>query len=436
MPPADLLVKSADREHGGWGGPPKFPQPMTIEFLLRRSLAGEAEALVPAIQALRAMAQGGMYDVLGGGFSRYSTDDLWRVPHFEKMLYDNAQLARVYLHAWQMTGAASFREVCETSLDFVLREMTSPEGGFYSSLDADSEGVEGKFYAWTLAEIRSTLGDQAELFERAYGLRAEGNWEGRIVLQRALDDSTLAASSHLAAEAVREQLSADRARLFAARSKRIRPATDDKVLTAWNGLMLATLAEAARTLDRQDYLEAARRNANFLLTGLRPEGSLRRSWRKGKASPEVFLEDYAGLILGLLALYQADFDPRWFVEATNLAAEMFRRFSDPAGGFYDTPAEAQTVITRPKELQDNAIPCGNSLAAEALLQLAAFTGQEDIRLRAMQAFSLAAEVAPRYPTAFARWLSAADFAFSQVKQVAIMGAREDPNDPGYDRGNP
>ena len=418
---AELLVKTVDQEHGGWGGPPKFPQPMAIEFLLRQHAAGDQQALEPAVLTLRAMAQGGMYDVLGGGFSRYSTDDLWRVPHFEKMLYDNALLARVYLHAWQITGEAVFREVTEASLDFVLREMTTPEGGFYSSLDADTEGQEGKFYAWTLEEIRSTLGEKSGLFERAYGVSAAGNWEGKTVLQRALDDAALASTFHTSKEAVREELSAARARLLAARDQRVRPAADDKVLTAWNGLMLVALAEAARALERPDYLEAAIRNADFLLTALRPEGHLRRSWRGGKASPEVFLEDYAALIRGLLELYQADFDLRWFGEAAELAADLLRRFSDPAGGFFDTPAEAERVLTRPKELQDSAIPCGNSLAAEALLQLSAFTGQEDIRLQAVQALSQVAEVAPRYPTAFARWLSTADFAFSHIQQIAIMG---------------
>ena len=421
----DLLMKSLDREHGGWGGPPKFPQAMTIEFLLRRATAGTTDALDPAVLSLRAMAQGGMYDALGGGFSRYSTDELWRVPHFEKMLYDNALLARVYLHAWQMTGEAAFREVTEATLDFVLREMISPEGGFFSSLDADSEGQEGKFYVWTLEGIRSILGEKSELFERTYGVNASSNWEGRIVLQRALDDSTLASSFHMTKATVRDDLAAARSRLFLARSQRPRPATDDKVLTVWNGLMLAALAEAARALGRQDYLDAARKNAEFLITALRPEGQLRRSWRKGTASQAVFLEDYAALILGLLGLYQADFDVHWFRQATGLTEEMLRRFSDPAGGFFDTPSEAERVITRPKELQDNSVPCGNSLAAEALLQMAAFTGQADVRIQAIQALSQVAEAAPRYPTAFAHWLSAADFAFGMVKQVAIMGNIED-----------
>ncbi len=448
-----LLLKEYDWEHGGWGTAPKFPQPMAIEYLLRRSLAGEASALEPTLHALRAMAQGGMYDVLGGGFSRYSTDDFWRLPHFEKMLYDNAQLARACLHAWQITADPSFRRIAEETLDFVLREMTSPEGGFYSSLDADSEGQEGKFYAWTLEEIRTilgtpnktvfaavlggedaaqsqgllgTLGDRSALFELAYGLTAGGNWEGKIVLQRAVDDGSLAARFNLTVEQVVADLSACQAKLLEARNRRIRPATDDKLLTSWNGLMLAALAEAARVFENPRYLEAARRNAGFLLTALRPEGHLRRAWRAGQTSPEVFLEDYAALILGLLALYQTDFDNRWYSQACTLAEEMLHRFGDPLGGFFDTPAEAETVITRPKELQDNAVPSGNALAVEALFKLAAFSGQEDWRLRGERALALVAELAPRYPTSFARWLSAADFAFSKVKQVAIIGQPGEP----------
>ncbi len=402
---------------------------MAIEYLLRRYLAGEAAALEPALHALRAMAQGGMYDVLGGGFSRYSTDDFWHLPHFEKMLYDNAQLARAYLHAWQITSDPSFRRIAEETLDFVLREMTSPEGGFYSSLDANSEGQEGKFYAWTLEEIRTILGDRSAFFELAYGLTAGGNWEGKIVLHRAMDDCSLAARFNLTVEQVAADLSAGQAKLLEARNKRVRPATDDKLLTSWNGLMLAALAEAARVLENPHYLEAARRNAGFLLTASRPEGRLRRAWRAGQTNPEVFLEDYAALILGLLALYQTDFDNRWYSQACTLAEEMLHRFGDPLDGFFDTPAEAETVITRPKELQDNAVPSGNALAVEALFQLAAFSGQEDWRLRGERALTLVSELAPRYPTSFARWLSAADYAFSKVKQVAIIGqAGEPPTD--------
>ncbi len=398
---------------------------MAIDFLLRRHLAGDPEALKPVIHVLSAMARGGMYDVVGGGFARYSTDDNWRVPHFEKMLYDNAQLARVYLHAWQVTGEPHFRRVVDETLGFISRELLSPQGGFYSSLDADSEGQEGKFYVWSLDEIRSALGGSADFFETAYGVTQMGNWEGRNILQRGMDDASLAGRFGLAVGQVAERLAECHAKLLARRNTRIHPATDDKVLTAWNGLMLSTFAEAARVLNNELYLEIAARNADFLLTALRPQGKLRRSWRLGLTGDEVFLEDYASLMLGLLELYQADFNNRWFMEASALAVEMIKRFSDPAGGFFDTPSDADIVLIRSRDLQDNATPSGNALAAEALLKLAAFSGQTDYVKQAETTLSLVAGQAERYPTAFGYWLSAADLALGNEKQVALIG---DPGD--------
>ena len=425
------LLEGYDWGYGGWGDAPKFPQPMTIEFLLRRHTAGDKEALKPTLHVLHAMARGGMYDVVGGGFSRYSTDNFWRVPHFEKMLYDNAQLARAYLHAWQVTHEPSFKQVVNETLDFVAREMTHPEGGFYSSLDADSEGEEGKFYVWTQAEIREQLQENSEFFEAAYGITAKGNWEGKIVLQRALDDATFAARFQLDPDTVTTKLREWHAKLLTARTRRIRPGTDDKVLTAWNGLMLATVAEAARAFDGTEegksYYLIATRSGEFLLTALRPDGCLRRSWRDGKVTEEVFLEDYAALILGLLELYQTDFNNHWFASALKLADEMIERFNDPAGGFFDTPADGEILVIRPKDLQDNATPSGNALACEALLKLAAFTDKGNYRDLAEKALNSIGEAAIRYPTAFARWLSAADFALGNVKQVAILGDAQDEN---------
>src|SRR5690349_16288576 len=279
---AKALGEAYDWGYGGWGSAPKFPQPMTIEFLLRRYAQGDEEALKPALHVLKAMARGGMYDVVGGGFSRYSVDNFWRVPHFEKMLYDNAQLARAYLHAWQITNEPAFKTVVTETLDFVAREMTDPAGGFYSSLDADSEGEEGKFYVWTLEEIREILKEDSEFFEAAYGITPRGNWEGKTVLQRALDDASLAARFKLDAQTVPVKLSDSHSRLLAARSSRIRPGTDDKILTAWNGLMLAAIAEAARVLDEPDkrnkHLLLATRSVEFLLNALHPDGKLKRSW--------------------------------------------------------------------------------------------------------------------------------------------------------------
>ena len=437
---AQVLQDGYDWGYGGWGEAPKFPQPMAIEFLLRRYIAGNADALKPAVHALHAMARGGMYDVVGGGFSRYSVDNFWRVPHFEKMLYDNAQLTRAYLHAWQITGEPKFKRIVNETLDFIAREMTHPKGGFYSSLDADSEGEEGKFYVWDANEIKTALGDDYEFFQTAYGITESGNWEGKTVLQRALDNATLATRFKLEPETVTVKLTECHTKLLAVRAERIRPGTDDKVLTAWNGLMLAAVAEAARVMPigeeiasvefsplNDAYYLMATRSAEFLLSELQPDGQLRRSWRDGKLIDAVFLEDYAALILGLLELYQTDFKEHWFTSALELADEMIERFSDPEGGFFDTPIDGEGLVIRPKDLQDNAAPSGNALACEALIKLAAYTDKGEYRDLAEQALKSIAEAAIRYPTAFARWLSAADFSLGRVKQVAVLGDAEDEN---------
>ena len=440
------MLDSYDWNYGGWGTAPKFPQPMSIEFLLRRAVANSSEEqkeLKPTLHALKAMARGGMYDVVGGGFSRYSVDNYWRVPHFEKMLYDNAQLLRVYLHAWQITNDPFFKRIVVETLDFVEREMTHPDGGFYSSLDADSEGEEGKFYVWTLEEIREVLKADSELFEAAYGVSARGNWEGKNVLQRALDDASLAARFSLDPTTIPAKLADCHSQLLTARSARVRPGTDDKILTAWNGLMLAAVAEAARVLETgssshsqgvlpphdqpADRLQRlATRNAEFLLNSLRPAGKLKRSWRDGKITNEVFLEDYAALILGLIELYQTDFNNRWFHAARQLADEMIELFEDPAGGFFETPKDGESLLVRPKDIQDNATPSGNALACEALLKLAAFSDEGRYRDLAEKALTLVTDFVSRYPTAFARWLSAADFALGSAKQVAVVYEADDP----------
>ena len=426
---ANAIRESYDWGYGGWGDAPKFPQPMVLEFLLHYSAMQRTDEHTKLItHCLNAMARGGMYDVVGGGFSRYSTDNFWRIPHFEKMLYDNAQLVRAYLHAWQITGDPFYRRITEETLDFVARELTHPEGSFFSSLDADSEGEEGKFYVWTLDEIQSTLNADSDFFIAAYGISAKGNWEGKTVLQRALDDSSLAARFGLDPEAVPVKLSECHQKLLAVRADRVRPATDDKVLTAWNGLMLAAFAEAARALGNNDlsrynqYYKVATRNANFLLTSLRPDGKLRRSWREGRVTQEVFLEDYAALIFGLLELYQTDFDNQWFTAAVELTDEMIQRFEDETGGFFDTPSDGGALLVRPKDIQDNATPSGNALACEALLKLAALTADNGkYRELAEQSLWIMSEYALKYPTAFGRWLSAADFASGNGKQVAVVG---------------
>ncbi|PWB78002.1 MAG: thioredoxin domain-containing protein [Anaerolineales bacterium] len=439
---AKTLIDSYDWGYGGWGTAPKFPQPMTIESLLRRHYAGHQDALKPVVHALKAMARGGMYDVVGGGFSRYSVDNFWRVPHFEKMLYDNAQLARAYLHAWQVTGDPFFQRVVTETLDFIAREMTHPDGGFYSSLDADSEGEEGRFYVWSLEEIRATLKEDSDFFEAAYGVTPRGNWEGRTVLQRALDDASLAARFKTDLESVPVKLADCHSKLLSVRAARVRPGTDDKVLTSWNGLKLATLSEASRVFasgTKQSptnekgiassgygpphdniYYKLATHNAHFLLKELRPDGKLKHSWRDGKTTNEVFLEDYAALILGLLELYQTDFNDKWFSAAKELTDEMLELFEDPNGGFFDTPKDGEQLLLRPKDVQDNATPSGNALACEALLKLAEFTGEGRYRDPAEKALRLVVGMATRYPTAFGRWLSAADTALGGTKQVAVV----------------
>ena len=433
---AKAMQSSYDWGYGGWGDAPKFPQAMAIEFLLHHSSANKSDQNLKLINhCLKAMIRGGMYDVVGGGFSRYSTDNLWRVPHFEKMLYDNALLVRAYLHAWQVTKEPAYKRIVEETLDFVSREMTQEKGGFFSSLDADSEGVEGKFYVWSLDEIRETLKDDSAFFEAAYGIIADGNWEGKTVLHREMDDATLAARFGLNLEAVSAKLAESHSKLLTTRSLRIRPATDDKVLTSWNGLMLSAFAEAARVFAgtsprSSNYHTVATRSAEFLLSELRPNGKLRRAWRDGKTTNAVFLEDYAALILGLLELYQTDFDNRWFSSAKDIADEMIERFSDPEGGFFDTPNDGEKLLIRPKDIQDNATPSGNSLACEALIKLAAFTGEGKYSDIAEKSLTLISTFVLRYPLGFAKWLSAAENAVGGTKQVAVVGEAQDESFQG------
>jgi len=428
---AQAMHESYDWGFGGWGDAPKFPQAMAVEFLLHHCDANRnAEYLKLVNHCLYAMARGGMYDVIGGGFSRYSTDNHWRVPHFEKMLYDNALLVRAYLHAWQVTKDPFFKRIVEESLDFISREMTHEMGGFYSSLDADSEGDEGKFYIWTREQIRNELGADADLFEAAYGITAKGNWEGKTILQRTLDDSSLAARFKIDLDAVAVKLTESHSRLLSARSSRIRPGTDDKILTSWNGLMLRACSEAARVLEgtspnADKYLKLATRNAEFILNELRPNGKLVRAWRDGKTSSEVFLEDYAALILGLIELYQTDFNNKWFNAALELTDEMIKQFSDETGGFFDTPHNGEQLLIRPKDLQDNATPSGNSMACEALIKLAAFTDKNKYRDLAQQSLSQITDFALRYPLGVANWLSAAENVLGNMKQVAVVAKSRD-----------
>lgn len=417
---------SFDWTNGGWGDAPKFPQPMTLDFLMRRYSATRDPLILKMITTtLDRMARGGIYDQLGGGFHRYATDAIWLVPHFEKMLYDNAQLARVYLQAWQITRNDFYRRIAEQTLDYVAREMTDARGGFYSTQDADSEDEEGKFYVWTRAEIDAVLGDDAPLFTEVYGVTERGNWEGKNILHLARDVDVVAALHHLSLADAQTRLARARQQLFAVRALRVPPARDEKVLTAWNGLMLAAFAYAARVLQRDDYRAIAERNAHFVLRELRDaRGRLYRSWKEGVARVNGYLEDYANLAEGLLVLYETTFDARWFVAARELAETMLAHFGDPQGGFFDTSDDHETLIVRPKDVQDNATPSGNAMAVLVLLKLAAFTGESRYADAAQRALASVSHIVARAPLGFAQWLCAFDFALSHPKEIAIIGTPE------------
>jgi uncharacterized protein YyaL (SSP411 family) len=424
---AEALFRGYDWKDGGWGSAPKFPQSMVIEFLFRRfDRSGDKLALDMATHALRSMARGGMYDLIGGGFHRYSVDDHWLVPHFEKMLYDNALLIRSYLHAWQITREPFFRQIAEESLSFLKREMLDPSGGFYSSLDADSEGEEGLYYIWTLDEVKEVIGDEtlSDLVIQAYGLTQSGNFEGRNIPNRAIDLSTLSKEYGHSEEEVEKQLAAACSRLLTFREKRISPGLDDKILTAWNGLLLSSLSIASRILDSEDETKHAQQLGRFLLREMITEGGLQRSWRQGAACYTAYLEDHAALGLGLLELYQLDFNPDWYQAAVDQGEQILAHFIDAKGGFFDTRDDHERLIARPKSLQDNPTPSGNTLAISLLLRLAALTGDSryldpaEAAIRAMQGN------AARHPTAFAGWLSEMDFILGPQLQLAIMGSGE------------
>ncbi|MEA2404683.1 MAG: uncharacterized protein QOE08_1330, partial [Thermoleophilaceae bacterium] len=402
------LRGSYDPRNGGFGGAPKFPPADAIEFLLRR---GETEM---TSHTLRAMAARGMYDQVGGGFARYSVDAEWLVPHFEKMLYDNALLARAYLHGWQVTGEPLFRRVAEETLDWALREMQGPEGGFYSALDADSEGEEGSFYVWTIAQLREALGDDADAAIEYFGATEYGNFEGRNILVRG--------------DAEPKRLEQIRARLYEARAERVWPGLDDKRLTSWNALMIGALADAGAALGRQDYLDAAERAAGFVLGSLRDgEGRLLRTWKDGRGRLNAYLEDHAFLVEALLSLYEATFDPRWFRAARETADAMIARFADgERGGFFETSDDHERLVARRKDLEDNPIPSGNSAAAYGLLRLAALTGEHEYESRALGVFRLLGKIAFQHPLAFAHLLQALDFHFASVKEVALVGEGREP----------
>ena len=423
------LLTAFDAKNGGFGGAPKFPQPAALEFVLRHHhRIGDERAATMVTRTLDAMAAGGIYDQIGGGFARYAVDAVWLVPHFEKMLYDNAQLARLYLDAYRAFGTERYGRIAVETLDYVAREMTGPDGGFYATQDADSEGEEGKFYVWTPDEIDAVLGPENGAVVRAfYAVTPGGNFEGHSILHTPRPVETVAADLGMSVEDVERIVAAARPMLYAAREERIHPGRDEKVLTSWNGLMLRAFAEAARALDRPDYRDIAERNAAFLLEHLRPEGRLLRTYKDGQAKLLGYLEDHAFLIDGLIALYQATFDARWIEEAIALAEAMIAGFGDPDGpGFYDTGADHETLVGRPRDLQDGATPSGNAVAAETLLRLATLTGREEFRRRAFALLSTMTRPMAEQPTGFGRWLCALDLALATPREIALAGDRDDP----------
>jgi uncharacterized protein YyaL (SSP411 family) len=410
------LARDYDPAYGGFGGAPKFPQPMLLEFLLRTHVrTGQPAALKMATDTLRAMAAGGMYDQLGGGFHRYSVDERWLVPHFEKMLYDNALLARVYLDAWQLSREPAFARVVEETLSFVRREMTAPEGGFYSSLDADTEGEEGRFYLWTPEQLEGVLGAQdGAAVARAFDVTPEGNFEGHNIL-------------HPIAPGAIDLLRAARDRLMAARAQRVRPHRDEKVIAGWNGLMLRTFAEAGRVLGRPELVAVAQTNARFLLSEMRKSNRMRRSYKDGRASPAGYLEDQAAVADGLLSLYEATFDSHWLDDAHGLVGEMLTAFWDQAeSAFFDAAADQEQLVVRPQDVTDNAVPSGTSMAVDVLLRAGMLFGEPSWMERARATLERLAPTAAKAPQAFGRLLAAIDFHLGRPVELAVIG---DPVDP-------
>jgi uncharacterized protein len=424
---ANAIASDYDSTYGGFGGAPKFPPSMAVSYLMRCSLKEGAKSYLEIInKTLAQMACGGIYDQLGGGFHRYSVDAQWLVPHFEKMLYDNALLSRAYLDGFLLTGDESYRQICREVLDYVIREMTSDEGGFYSSQDADSEGGEGEYYVWADKEIQELLGEgDAGIFCRYYGVTPGGNFEGKNILHVSMPIDEFARAKNLSEKHILALLQRCRETLFKARELRIKPGRDEKVLTAWNGLMLRGFAEASHVFHSEAYLQIAIRNAEFLLSKMYCSGSLLRSYKDGRARFSAYLDDYAFLIDGLLSLYEATFDLRWISAAEDLARKMAERFWDPQEkNFFFTPDDHEALIHRPKEIYDNALPSGNSVAAGALLRLGAFTGNQQWSGYAIAIMESNAGLMAKAPNAVPHLLCALDSYLGSTTEIAIIGSPE------------
>jgi len=427
---ATTLERAFDRVWGGFGRAPKFPHSMDLQVLLRAHLRGAGQDCVDMVaRTLDLMARGGIYDHLGGGFARYSVDERWLIPHFEKMLYDNALLGAAYVETYQVTGNVEFARIAAETFDYVLRDLTDPQGAFHSTEDADSEGVEGKFYAWTPAQIREILGAaRGDRFCQIYDVSEAGNFEhGTSVLHLPSTLAECAASSRRDLAQLVAELAEDRARLFAARGQRVRPAKDDKILASWNGLMIDTLARASTVLDDgQRFLTAARRAARFILAEMRrADGRLLHSWRLGRARFDAYLDDYAALIQSLVTLYEADFDEHWIDEAVALSDLLLARFADPQlGGFFFTADDHERLITRPVDLFDSSVPSGNALAATALTRLGKLTGRADYLDAARRTLERGLGVMERATTAAGQLLIALDLHVGPTAELVVVGPAE------------
>ena len=421
------IARGYDSRYGGFGSAPKFPSSMNLEFALRTfHRTGRSDALEMVKHSCRRMAEGGLYDQLGGGFHRYSTDARWLVPHFEKMLYDNALLSRLYLHVYQVTGDSFFRRITEETLDYVIREMTDEGGGFYSTQDADSEGLEGKFFVWTIEEVNALLGeDDAFLFCAYYDVTPEGNFEEHNILNVPRSAEQVAEEAGVSVARLMEVIERGRETLFREREKRVKPGRDEKILTAWNGMMLESFAEASVVLDRADYRKIAERNARFILDRLHRDGLLLHTYKDGVAKYHAYLDDYAQAASAMVTLYEATGSIEWLEEALRLTELMVEEFWDEEdGGFFFTGASGERLIVRTKDFTDNATPSGNSVAAEFLLRLALLTERDDLRRKAVAVFRLVREQVERYPSAFGYLLGALDFYLSTPKEIVLIGESE------------
>ena len=428
------LAPEFDWQNGGIGLQPKFPQPMMYEFLLTHAaLQGNETASEFVDLTLTKMARGGIYDQIGGGFHRYSVDNVWLIPHFEKMLYDNGQLASLYLHAWQRSGDPFFAKIVEETLNYLDREMRDrPTGAFYSATDADSEGEEGKFFVWHVSELDKVLGPElAEVAKTYWDVTRFGNFEGHSILYMHRTDDSVATELGLSVDELTSKIAESKRLLYAERLNRIPPMTDDKVITSWNALVMRAFAEAGAAFERDDWVDIAVKNAEFIFERLvRDDGRLMRSCKADADSVATilgFLEDYAYLADALTHLYEATFDTRWLDEAEQLCDAMVELFWDPADAmFYDTGSDQEELIIRPRDTFDNAQPCGGSAASLALLRCAEFTGNVDLERFAAANLRSMRELMERAPSAFAWWLQAAEFYASSINQVVIVGERDDP----------